>query len=77
MIQAPEALIRSIEKLYMDVTEPLDPYIGLSLTNLTAKLVETVYMMGYQDGKRSTSNSCEFCQSGECEGSAFPTSQIA
>jgi hypothetical protein len=72
MIQAPEILIRSIEKLYMDVTEPLDPYIALALTNLTTKLAETVYVMGYQDGKSfSSPAACGSCQQGKCVSGVF------
>lgn len=71
MIQTPEALRRAIEKLYMDMTEPLDPYIALALTNLSTKVVDTIYIMGYQDGQRSQdTSSCELCgSSGECIGS--------
>lgn len=70
-MQTPEALLRSIEKLYMDMTEPLDPYIALALTNLSTKLAETIYLMGYQDGQRISSPSCGYCQPGECMGRAF------
>jgi hypothetical protein len=69
--QTPEALLRSIEKLYMDVTEPLDPYIALALTNLSTKLAETIYLMGYQDGQRISAPTCGFCQPGECMGRAL------
>ncbi len=64
--QTPEALIRSIEKFYIDITEPMDPYIGLALTNLSTKLADTIYQMGYMDGQRFSAPSCEF--SGECAG---------
>lgn len=67
--QTPEALLRSIEKLYMNITEPLDPYIALALTNLSTKLAETIYQMGYQDGQRLTS-ACNYCEPGECMGRA-------
>jgi len=53
MIETPSDLLLSIEKLFIDVTEPLDPYVSLVLTNLTTKLIETVYIMGYQDGQQS------------------------
>lgn len=66
MIQTPELLCRSIEKLYMDVTEPLDPYVAL--TNLSTKIVETVYAMGYQDGQSQFLPSCGLCEPGECVG---------
>jgi len=62
----PEALLRSIEKFYLGITEPLDPYIALSLTNLSLKLVETVYLMGHQDGQRQT-QVCNQCQEGKCK----------
>jgi hypothetical protein len=67
MMHTPEALLRSIEKFYMDLTEPLDPYIALSLTNLSLKLVETVYTMGYQDGQHKGSKvNCNLCKDGNC-----------
>lgn len=66
--QTPEALLRSIEKLYMNITEPLDPYIALALTNLSTKLAETIYLMGYQDGQRLSTNACSYCKPGECIG---------
>jgi hypothetical protein len=67
MMHTPEALLRSIEKFYMDITEPLDPYIALSLTNLSIKLVETVYTMGYQDGQyKGQVSNCNLCKDGNC-----------
>jgi len=63
--QIPEALLRSIEKFYLGITEPLDPYIALSLTNLSMKLVETTYLMGYQDGQKQT-QICNQCKDGKC-----------
>jgi hypothetical protein len=64
--EVPEALLRSIEKFYLGITEPLDPYIALSLTNLSLKLAETVYLMGHQDGQRQ-SQVCSQCQDGKCQ----------
>jgi hypothetical protein len=63
--QIPEPLLRSVEKFYLGVTEPLDPYIAISLTNLSMKLVETVYLMGYQDGQKLT-QTCNQCKDGKC-----------
>jgi hypothetical protein len=63
--EVPEALLRSIEKFYLGITEPLDPYIALALTNLSLKLVETVYLMGHQDGQRE-SHVCSQCKDGKC-----------
>jgi len=67
MITTPEALLRSIEKFYIEVTEPLDPYFALTLTNLSVKLTETIYTMGYQDGIRNNSPSCDLCENGKCK----------
>jgi hypothetical protein len=67
VITTPEALLRSIEKFYIEVTEPLDPYFALTLTNLSVKLTETIYTMGYQDGVRNNSPSCELCVDGKCK----------
>jgi hypothetical protein len=63
--KAPEALLSSFEKFYLDITEPLDPYIALTLTNLSVKLVETSYLMGHQDGQKQT-QICNQCKDGKC-----------
>jgi hypothetical protein len=69
MIHTPEMLRRAIEKLYTDVTEPLDPYVALALTNLSVKMAETAYLMGFQDGRSASSNAdCDLCHGGECLG---------
>ncbi len=68
MIQTPEMLRHAIEKLYMDITEPLDPYIALAVTNLSVKMAETAYAMGFQDGRSSDRTNCELCHGGECLG---------
>lgn len=68
MIQTPEMLRYAIEKLYMDITEPLDPYIALAVTNLSVKMAETVYAMGFQDGRSSDRTNCDLCHGGECLG---------
>jgi hypothetical protein len=72
MTQVPELLLRSIESFYENVTEPLDPYVALTLTNLSTRMAETAYMMGYQDGQRAGNSSCELCEEqGGCPGSVF------
>jgi hypothetical protein len=63
--QTPTALLRSIEKFYLGITEPLDPYMAISLTNLSMRLAETVYLMGYQDGQKQT-QACNQCKDGKC-----------
>lgn len=68
--QVPEALLLSIEKLYLGITEPLDPYIALALTNLSLQLVKTVYLMGVQDGDRQNQE-CSQCKDGKCIFSDF------
>lgn len=64
----PEPLLRAFEKFYLEITEPLDPYIALALTNLSLRVAETAYLMGYQDGQRANSNGegCQLCGGGEC-----------
>ncbi len=66
MHQTPEALLRAFEKFYMDITEPLDPYVALALTNLSLRVAETAYLMGYQDGQRWHSAECQVCHGGPC-----------
>lgn len=57
---APDLLLLSIEKLMLNVTEPLDPLVGLKLTGLTRQITEVAYMMGHQDGQRHAT-SCPTC----------------
>jgi hypothetical protein len=68
MIQTPEMLRQAIEKLYSEITEPLDPYVALALTNLSVKMAETAYAMGFQDGRSSDRTNCNLCHGGECLG---------
>ncbi|WP_287128791.1 hypothetical protein [Candidatus Cyanaurora vandensis] len=61
-MKAPEGLRISIEKLMLGITDNLDPYVGLKLTNLTIQVAELSYMMGHQDGNRDTIMSdCPTC----------------
>jgi hypothetical protein len=72
MTQVPELLLRSIESFYTNVTEPLDPYVALALTNLSTKMAEMAYTMGYQDGQKGGKSDCELCgDRGGCVGSVF------
>jgi len=51
-MQTPEGLRISIEKLMLNVTETLDPYIGLKLAQLTVQVADLAYVMGHQDANR-------------------------
>jgi hypothetical protein len=66
MPSTPEPLLRAFEKFYLDITEPLDPYIALALTNLSLRVAETAYLMGYQDGQHSTTSPCQLCGTANC-----------
>lgn len=46
----PEMMRRSLESFLLQMTEPLDPLEALKITNMTLNLMETVYIMGKQDG---------------------------
>jgi hypothetical protein len=59
-MHAPDMLLLSIEKLMLDVTEPLDPLVGLKLVGLSRQITELVYMMGHQDGQRQATT-CPTC----------------
>jgi hypothetical protein len=65
-MQTPEALLRSFEQLYLNITEPLDPFVALALTNLSLRVVETAYTMGFQDGQRGSGATCGVCGDGPC-----------
>ncbi|MFN3926219.1 MAG: hypothetical protein ACK4QL_02620 [Pseudanabaenaceae cyanobacterium] len=43
----PEPLLRALEKFYLEITD-----VALALTNLSLRVAETAYLMGYQDGLR-------------------------
>jgi hypothetical protein len=52
--RAPEDLLISSEHFMLNVTEELDPIIGLKLTGLIKQLVNVAYLMGHEDGHRRT-----------------------
>jgi hypothetical protein len=51
-MNAPNPLLIGIEKLMLEVTDNLDPLIGLKLTGLVCQITDVAYMMGHQDGQR-------------------------
>ncbi len=59
-MKTPSGLIISVEQLMLQMTEPLDPFVGLKLTQLTTRIVELSYSMGYQDAQQKAS-SCPTC----------------
>jgi hypothetical protein len=59
-MQAPDGLLISIERLMLDITDNLDPFIGLKLTGITRQVAEISYIMGHQDGNRGAST-CPTC----------------
>lgn len=64
----PEPLLRALEKFYLEITEPLDPYVALALTNLSLRVAETAYLMGYQDGLgvNHPDPTCQLCHGTGC-----------
>lgn len=52
-VQIPERLLISSEQFFLNITEPLDPLISLSLTGLMKQLVNIAYLMGHVDGKQT------------------------
>jgi hypothetical protein len=55
-VQIPERLLISSEQFFLNITEPLDPLISLSLTGLMKQLVNIAYLMGHADGKQTESS---------------------
>ncbi|MBC8121546.1 MAG: hypothetical protein H7Y22_06885 [Gemmatimonadaceae bacterium] len=49
-IKTPEMLSLSVERLFLSVTEPLDPFVGLKLLQIVQGLVDIAYTMGHHDG---------------------------
>lgn len=51
------------EKMFLEVTEPLDSLLSLKLLQIVRGLVDISYVMGHQDGSRSGSGSgpCHLC----------------
>ncbi|WP_218081376.1 hypothetical protein [Anthocerotibacter panamensis] len=47
----PEVMRRSVESFLLQMTEALDPLAALQITNMTMNLMDTVYVMGLQDGQ--------------------------
>jgi hypothetical protein len=52
-VQIPERLLTSSEQFLLNVTEPLDPLLSLTLTGLVKQLVNIAYLMGHADGKQT------------------------
>lgn len=52
-VQIPERLLISTEQFLLNISEPLDPLLGLTLTGLVKQLVNISYLMGHADGKRN------------------------
>jgi hypothetical protein len=52
-VQIPERLLISSEQFFLNITEPLDPLISLSLTGLMKQLVNIAYLMGHADGEQT------------------------
>jgi hypothetical protein len=51
-VQTPEQLIISSEQFVLNITEPLDPLVSLTLTGVMKQLVNVAYLMGHADGKQ-------------------------
>lgn len=49
-IKTPEMLSLSVERLFLSVMEPLDPFVGLKLLQIVLGLVDLAYTMGHRDG---------------------------
>jgi hypothetical protein len=61
MIRTPLALRKSFEKFVLEMTESLDPFVSLKLTQFVLMLVDTAYSMGYSDGQQGDRLSCAEC----------------
>ncbi|AGY57118.1 hypothetical protein [Gloeobacter kilaueensis] len=46
----PALLLASSERLFLEVTEPLDQLIALKLAGIVRQLVSVAYSMGHADG---------------------------
>lgn len=53
MATMPDPLRRSTEKFFLRVTEEMDPYLSLKLTQLVINLGDSIYAMGFADGVHS------------------------
>ncbi len=61
MIKTPEALRRSLEQFMLNVTEPLDPFLSLKLTQLVLQVGDIAYAMGYSDAQSRPTERCPEC----------------
>jgi len=53
MPPVPSAMLQAFEQFYLEITQPLDPYIALTLTNLSKQAIATAYLMGFQDAQKN------------------------
>jgi len=47
----PDLMRNSLETFVLEMTQALDPLEALKITNTTMMLMQTVYVMGLQDGE--------------------------
>lgn len=47
----PDLMRTSLETFVLEMTQSLDPLDALKITNTTMMLMQTVYVMGLQDGE--------------------------
>ena len=62
-IKTPEMLEIAAERMFLDITEPLDAYVSLKLVQVVRGLVGVAYAMGHQDAGRSSipAAPCDLC----------------
>jgi hypothetical protein len=61
MAEIPEVLLEAFEQFYLNITQDLDPYFALALTNLSKQAITTAYLMGFEDAKRQQSEKQPKC----------------
>lgn len=62
-VNTPDMLNLAVERMFLDLTEPLDTMLSLQMLQIVRSLVNVAYTMGHSDGKQAGApfNPCSLC----------------
>jgi hypothetical protein len=62
-VNTPDMLNLAVERMFLDLTEPLDTMLSLQMLQVVRSLVNIAYTMGHSDGKQvgAPFNPCSLC----------------
>jgi hypothetical protein len=62
-VNTPDMLNLAVERMFLDMTEPLDTMLSLQMLQVVRSLVNIAYAMGHSDGKQAGTpfSPCSLC----------------